>query len=226
METRPDITPSMQELDILGHRLLLLPEKAIYLQSFNSLLVADVHLGKAETFQAAGIPIPHQINQATLARLRALCLQWSPERLFILGDLFHSSQALGDEVLESWLDFVQAIPAQIYLIIGNHDRHLLGALPESTLLCLSESVQLGQLLLSHEPDPQPNCLNICGHIHPCVRLQTRLDRLRLPCFYLDQTRQILMLPSFGDFTGGYEVTLKSGATAYVVVEDAVVSFVG
>ena len=31
------------------------------------------------------------------------------------------------------------------------------------------------------------------------------DRLRLPCFALDQRQQRLMLPAFGELTGGHPV---------------------
>jgi metallophosphoesterase superfamily enzyme len=48
--------------------------------------------------------------------------------------------------------------------------------------------------------------------------------LRLPCFYLEHHKNLLILPSFGEFTGGYEVELKQNATAYVVVENSVLAF--
>ena len=48
--------------DLLGQSVCLLPEKAIYLPDSGSLLVSDVHLGKAETFQALGVPVAGQIR--------------------------------------------------------------------------------------------------------------------------------------------------------------------
>jgi uncharacterized protein len=118
----------MKEIDVLGVRLQLLAEKAAYLEDKQTLLVADIHLGKSETFQSLGIPISNQVNQTTLNRLEQLCLKFKPQRLFILGDLFHSKYALVDEVLEGWSQFQAAIDAEVVLIVGNHDRHLIQAL--------------------------------------------------------------------------------------------------
>ena len=114
----------MQEITVLGNKLRLLPEKAIYIEDLRSLLVSDVHLGKSETFQSRGIPIPNTLNQVTLDRLQTLCHDLEPETLFILGDLFHSKFALVDEVLDSWSDFLNTSLADVKLIVGNHDSRV------------------------------------------------------------------------------------------------------
>ena len=214
----------MQEICVLGVDLQLLPEKAVYLQHSHSLLVADVHLGKSETFQRFGIPIPNQVNQETLDRLQCLCDRFNPEHLIILGDLFHSHLALVAEVQDAWSSFLAHVGTKVKLIVGNHDRSLISQLQSFSMECIKDAIALENLWLSHEPDSQSHNLNICGHIHPCLRIRTRLDNLRLPCFYLDKNQKQLMLPSFGGFTGGYEVELKPGAIAYVVAEDAVIPF--
>lgn len=212
----------MQTINILGIQLQLLPEKAIYVEQLNSLLVSDVHLGKSETFQSLGVPVSNQVNQANLERLQKLCDRFHPENLYILGDLFHSRLAMVAEVLEGWSSFLETIDTNVSLIVGNHDRSLLSKLNQFQIDCFTDSLVVGNLVLSHEPEPQPNSLNICGHIHPCVRIKTRLDNLRLPCFYLNSAQNLLMLPSFGEFTGGYEVSLNSSSIAYAIVDDAVV----
>jgi DNA ligase-associated metallophosphoesterase len=214
------------EINILGINLRLLPEKAIYIKNLETLLVADVHLGKSETFQAKGIPISNRVNQQTLDRLQTLCAQFELKRLIILGDLFHSKFALVDEVLDGWQQFLTAIRAHVQLIVGNHDRALTPTLKMLSIDCVVDAIQLEYLLLSHEPTSRQNCFNICGHVHPCIRLKTRLDSLRLPCFYLDQAQNLLMLPSFGEFTGGYEVQLKANTTAYAVADNSIISFTG
>jgi DNA ligase-associated metallophosphoesterase len=212
----------MKEIDLLGMRLQLLAEKAIYIESSQTLLVADIHLGKSETFQSFGIPIPNQVNWATLDRLQQLCYKFKPQKLFILGDLFHSKYALVDEVLESWSRFQAAVSAEITLIVGNHDRYLIQFLKNTSIYCLTEAIAIDNLLLSHEPSPQVGFLNLCGHVHPCIHLKEKLDRLRLPCFYLDRIQNLLILPSFGEFTGAFEVPLAPHSTAYVIADDQVV----
>lgn len=214
----------MHEISYLGHTLQLLPEKAVYVESLQSLLVADVHLGKSETFQALGVPITNQVNWQTLERLRSLCLKFNPKSLIILGDLFHSRLGLVDEVMESWSEFCQTTSSHIQLIVGNHDRPLISMLKHCAIECHSTAVQVQDLRLSHEPSPQPNALNICGHVHPCFRMSSKLDTLRLPCFHFDAVQSTLTLPSFGEFTGGHEISLEKGAIAYVIADDQVIPF--
>lgn len=210
------------QITVLGTELQLLPEKAIYIEHLQMLLVSDVHLGKSETFQAAGIPISNQVNQDSLDRLQALCLKMQPKTLIILGDLFHSRFSLVKDVLDGWSRFLDAVDLEVKLIIGNHDRALVNSLTQLSIACFTDALQCDRLLLSHEPSSQPKALNICGHIHPCVRIRTKLDNLRLPCFYLEHQQNRIVLPSFGTFTGGYEVALKKGAIAYVIAENTVV----
>ncbi|SRR5579883_55406 len=212
----------MMQLTVLGTELQLLPEKAIYIDRWQSLLVSDVHLGKSETFQAAGIPITNQVNQETLDRLQMLCLKTQPKTLIILGDLFHSRFALVQDVVDRWTDFLNAVQVEVKLVVGNHDRALLHQFKDLAIKCYSNGLQYDRLLMSHEPSPQAHTLNICGHIHPCVRLKTRLDNLRLPCFYWEHAKNLLVLPSFGAFTGSYEVALTAGTIAYAIAEQAVI----
>ena len=214
----------MREINVFGIKLELLPEKAVYIESLEILLVADLHLGKSETFQAMGVPIANKVNQETLDRLQKLCLNVKPKSLFVLGDLFHSKFALVTEVLEGWHRFLETNNTDVKFIVGNHDRRLVQTLKNFHINYSTETIQIDNLVLSHEPCPQSDHLNICGHIHPCMRLKTKLDNLRLPCFYLKNSQNLLILPSFGEFTGGYEVSLELDSAAYVVVDDSIVPF--
>ncbi|MEM1254568.1 MAG: ligase-associated DNA damage response endonuclease PdeM [Cyanobacteria bacterium P01_H01_bin.21] len=208
-------------LDLLQGEPLVLLDQAVYVPDYQALLLSDVHLGKAETFQMAGIPIAQQVNGETLERLRSHCNQVNPQKIFVLGDLFHSRQGMVTEIIDAWSELLKTIDAQVTLIVGNHDRAALA--PVFDMQYSTESISLGRLLLSHEPVSQTTIpkghLNICGHIHPVVKLKSAIDSLRLPCFYHEHQSQRLTLPSFGSFTGGYEVALSKGKTAYIVVED-------
>jgi metallophosphoesterase superfamily enzyme len=57
------------------------------------------------------------------------------------------------------------------------------------------------LLLSHEPTlPPSGFLNVCGHIHPGILLKGKAkQRISIPCFHYSEN--VLVLPSFGNFTG-------------------------
>lgn len=226
---RPLASALTNEISLFGLRLQLLEDKALYLPEVDALLVSDVHLGKAETFQSFGIPIASQINGENLDRLRSLINQTKPKKLFILGDLFHSKKSLVPEVLISWDTFLKEMSAQacleVCLIVGNHDRRLVSLLPPMSMNCQVDTIEVGPFLLSHEPEIRhSSALNICGHIHPVLKLRSHTDSLRLPCFFIERHQKRLTLPSFGEFTGGYEVDLQDNDCAYVVCEGEAISF--
>ena len=215
------------EINLFNNRLRLLDDKALYLPDEEALLVSDVHLGKAESFQSFGIPVSSQINAENLDRLRSLIQQTQAKNLFILGDLFHSKHSLVPEVLIGWDSFLKETAAKVCLIVGNHDRRLVSALPPLSMDSQIDAVKVGSFLLSHEPEVQHNAaLNICGHIHPVVKLRSHTDSLRLPCFLLEKKQRRLTLPSFGEFTGGYEVILTENTCAYLACEGDVIPFEG
>jgi len=219
-------------LTIGDHQVWLLPEKAVFIDDMNSLLVSDVHLGKSETFQAFGVPISSSVNHESLTQLLKLCRRLEPEHLFVLGDLFHSPFAIVEEVVEQWVAFVNAIESDVHLILGNHDRGMASDLKNLLIQCYTSAIDIGHFRLSHEPEPFARdrrqsthpYLNICGHVHPCIRLRTQLDDLRLPCFYFEEQASRLTLPSFGAFTGGFEVRLGQGNRAYAIAEETIIPF--
>ena len=182
--------------------LILLAEKAIWRPSSAELFVADLHLGKAEVFQACGIPLPSDDDKATLLRLESLCKQWRPKRVIILGDLIHGPLGLTERLQTDLRNLHNRLNADVLLIGGNHDRRLNpGTLPQHP------AFRLGDLWLSHEPElPMDGLegLNLCGHIHPTTTLRQGSDRLRLPCFAFDHVEQRMLIPAFGELTGGHD----------------------
>jgi DNA ligase-associated metallophosphoesterase len=180
-------------------RLELLPERAIWDPAQRLLLLADLHLGKAECFQAQGIPLPSDGDRANLQRLLMLCRRLRPLEVLVLGDLIHGRQGLGPELRRQIDQLPEQLGCQLTLVEGNHDRgSRLATLPATA------SQARGALWLSHGPEaPPPQLLNICGHLHPVAQLGAGADRLRLPCFALDRRRRQLLLPAFGDLTGGH-----------------------
>lgn len=181
-------------------QLLLLPERALWAPEQRLLLLADLHLGKAETFQAHGIPLPSDGDRSTLNRLLDLAHGLQPQRVVVLGDLIHSRLGLTGPLRQMVSGLPELLGCPLQLVAGNHDAgSWLDGLPgEPSQAC-------GALWLSHapEPAPEPEQLNVCGHLHPVALLGGAADRLRLPCYALDRQQRQLQLPAFGDLTGGH-----------------------
>ena len=198
--------------------LVLLAQKAIWRPSSEDLLVADLHLGKAEVFQACGIPLPSDDDRGTLQRLEKLCQQWNPKRVIILGDLIHGPLGLTQRLKTDLSNLHNRLHAEVLLIGGNHDRHL-----HSSAFPQHPAFRLGNLWLSHEPEQPMDGragLNLCGHIHPTTTLRQGSDRLRLPCFAYDKVEQRMLIPAFGELTGGHDC--RHGYRKWLVAEGTIV----
>jgi DNA ligase-associated metallophosphoesterase len=165
-------------------------------------MVADLHWGKAEIFQQAGIPVSSAILHEDLERLRGLVEALKIQRLVLLGDLMHGAGGLTPDVQESVRRWRQTLSCEILFIKGNHDRNLI--LPQNwEMQAVTEPFEDGSFLFSHHPETRSSSYTWCGHLHPVVHVGSRKDRLRLPCFWLQADCGVL--PSFGTFTGGFPI---------------------
>ena len=106
----------------LWNDLVVLPQRAVWRASTRTLFVADVHIGKAAAFRAAGLPAPAGTTRENLARLDALIDALAPRSLIVLGDLFHARAAFREATLRevrAWRARRAAL--EIWLVSGNHD---------------------------------------------------------------------------------------------------------
>lgn len=203
-----------------GMELTLLPEKAVWIDSMRTLLLADIHLGKASHFRKSGIPIPEQVHDLDYKRLKELIQRYSPKDVYFLGDLFHSSWN------EQWEDLSSFLPqfpeSTFHLVLGNHDILPTEKYQDTNLQVYRNAVVLESFLLSHEPTiPPPGLLNICGHIHPGILLKGKAKQtVRIPCFYYSE--EILVLPSFGNFTGLFLINGKKSDYVWGIAEERVI----
>jgi DNA ligase-associated metallophosphoesterase len=205
----------MMQFVLQGEELQLLPQKAIYWPARKILFIADTHFGKIAHFRKAGLSVPHAAALENLLRFENLLNKNPAKRVFFLGDLFHS------DLNTEWLNFKASIRKlkhiQFELITGNHDVLHPHSYQNLNFKVHAQTYQIGPFYLSHEPlkEVPTGVYNLCGHIHPGVRLlgQGR-QSMRLPCFYFGAQQGIL--PAFGEFTGIYQLKPKKEDTVFVV----------
>ena len=80
-----------QEITWATHKLILTNKKAIYWQGQRTLILSDLHLGKAAHFRRNGIPIPAQIHQKDLDLLEILLYYYDVQKVIVVGDLIHAN---------------------------------------------------------------------------------------------------------------------------------------
>ncbi len=208
------------EVVITGIEIVMHPLKVLFLPKEEALLVADLHLGKLTHFQKAGIPISKESELLNLQRLDYLIGHYKPKKLLMLGDLFHSNWNSAWSAFHNFVHQHNAI--EFILVKGNHDilpiyRYRLANMK------VVEQLTLAPLLLTHHPleDDVGEYINVCGHVHPGVRLRGKGRQLvNLSCFHFSPRRWTL--PAFGSFTGNFIIRPTRLDHVYVIAEQEVV----
>ncbi len=203
-----------------GQTLHLHPLKVLYWEEGEILLISDLHLGKAEHFQEAGIPVPKGVSKKNLQNLVEVIDFFQAGKVLFLGDLFHSHHNAG------WKDFAQVInkypEVHFILVRGNHDI-LQEDYYHSLKIQLTDRLEMPPFVFTHEPIEKEvlNQYNISGHIHPSVwMLGKGRQKIKLPCFYFGQKQGLV--PAFGQFTGTFAIRPKKGERVYVITPKKVI----
>ena len=198
----PDLLP----IRFGGQTVLLDPAGVALFEASRTLLVADLHLEKGATFARRGRFLPPYDTAETLARLGRLIARHDPARVITLGDNFHDDAASGFLSDEA----VGAIAAMArgrdwVWLTGNHDPSPPAHLPGDVL----DELTLDGIALRHIAERTDNDPEISGHLHPAAKVRVRGKSVRRPCFACDGRR--LILPSFGAYTGGLNLTDRAFA---------------
>jgi len=187
-------------LDYAGSELLLDPAGVAWFPEDRVLAVSDLHLEKGSSFARSRIYLPPYDTAATLARLASAVTRYEPATIISLGDSFHDDEAsarLSREAVEAIGAIAQR--REMIWVTGNHDPSPPANVPGQSV----EMLALGRTVFRHIPDTAEFGHEVCGHLHPCARIVGRGRSVRRPCFASDGVR--LILPSFGEFTGGLNV---------------------
>lgn len=211
------------DIRIANETLTACADRALWWPRERTLIVADMHLGKAAAFRRAGVAVPSGATAADLARLDVLIAEHAPQRLLVLGDLFHTQLSF-DEPAVAAIDAFRAQHAQLQISViqGNHDRQIERLPAAWRLEWISGALHQPPFVFAHEPAADPRGTVLAGHIHPVVRLQSRRDSARLPVFWFRHRQAIGVLPAFGSFTGGWPVAPEQGDTVIAVTPDGLV----
>ncbi|HUF56227.1 MAG TPA: ligase-associated DNA damage response endonuclease PdeM [Thermohalobaculum sp.] len=177
------------------------PAGTLYWPAERLLVVADLHLGRAERMARRGAPLlPPYETRATLERLEAEIAATAPCAVVCLGDSFDDLEAAAGlaDALAPRLARLAAGRRWVWAA-GNHDPGPVG-LPGEHVTFLT----LGALRLRHVAGAlAPGEVEVSGHYHPKASLCRRGVKITRRCFLVDRRRAIL--PAFGTYTGGLDV---------------------
>jgi DNA ligase-associated metallophosphoesterase len=222
------LLPSV-DLQRQGRTLSLLPQRAVWLPDDLTLVVADLHVGKAHAFRRQGVPVPGGTTAQTLDRLGDLVDQTGAHRVVVAGDLLHARQVQGSPALAALLRWRGQRPAlEIVLVRGNHDDHAGDPPPALRIETVTGPWRCGVWAVVHDADDAvcadagDAAMLISGHLHPGIALAGRAGTaLTLPCFVVGKRH--CTVPAFGAFTGLHRVRPVADERIWAIVDDKLVS---
>ena len=206
-----------------GARLHLLADRAAFDPELGCLLVAEAHIGKAQSFRRRGVPVPAGTTGHSLDRLSALVQATGARQMVFLGDLLHSAHAQAAATMQTFGEWRARHPDLVLTLVrGNHDDHAGDPPAQLRIAVVDGPLRLGAWTLSHHPDPVPGAYVLAGHVHPCVVLGGRArDRLRLPCFHFGAS--VGVLPAFGAFTGMFALPRQPSDRLFAIADGQVLA---
>ncbi len=103
----------------MAQKVILDARKSMFWVENRTLILSDLHLGKAGHFRKNGIPIPTEVHQSDLQIISSLIVEYEPLTVIFLGDLFHSEYNKEWGSFSTWLG--QYLNIDMVLVRGNHD---------------------------------------------------------------------------------------------------------
>ena len=182
----------IRDVVFAGVRVQARASGALYWPQCDTLIVADLHLGKSARMAARGGALlpPHETTD-TLARLEAELHALNPARVISLGDAFEDALAPDALRPEDTSRLAAMARGRDWLwITGNHDAAAVPGFGH-----VADEITEHGLTLRHIAGNGPD---ISGHYHPKARLAGRAR----PAFLIGAEH--LVLPAFGTYTGGLD----------------------
>lgn len=210
---------------ISGNTFWIFPERCLYWEEENTLIVADLHLGKTGHFRKSGIAVPQEIYKADLQRLMAMLYLCKAERLIIVGDFTHSTINKELDLFIKWRKDFSLL--HIDLVKGNHDILTDKWYNEANVELHEWELVVNRFLFRHEknrnhPKELPDVIyTFTGHLHPAFLMKGQgRQSLKFPCFYF--AKEHCILPAFSRFTGMYKVNPAKGETVYIITPGEII----
>jgi putative SbcD/Mre11-related phosphoesterase len=201
----------------LGPGALLDARRALWLVDHRVLVIADLHLGYAWVHRRRGQLLPVASPSAEFAELQSLIADYKPARIVLLGDVVHHASDIAP-LRDELCAIVRAIPVEVHVLMGNHDRGLPRLFRDCGLDAhFGEELQLGRFIFAHGDRAltasaaacmgeikQSGGLLVIGHEHPAITLGDGVTPvIKCPCFLT--APGLLVLPAFSHWAAGTNV---------------------
>jgi metallophosphoesterase superfamily enzyme len=196
-------------------------DRSLYVPTADALVVADVHVGRAE---ASDVSLPVGERRHLEERLDGLLDAFDPATVVVAGDLLHSFgyvPLVARRTLDALEGVVADADATLAVAAGNHDpqlAHVLDA-PIREHIVLDGPTGAVRVSHGHEPpasdalheagDPDRHAddvaLHVVGHEHPAIEIEGQKRPAALFAPGAADGADVLVLPAFTDLARGVTV---------------------
>ncbi|MBW2970754.1 metallophosphoesterase [Candidatus Woesearchaeota archaeon] len=187
----------------------------LFIEPFQTLVIADIHIGFEEAINRQGILVPRLQFKDTVQKLEKLLIKTKPEKVVINGDLKHEFGKISEQEWRETLkilDLISKHGKEITLIKGNHDT-ILGPIAQKREVEIAEYLILGSILIIHgdkipeNVDLKKTKTIIIGHEHPAITIREQSRQETFKCFLLGKWKKLNLIvqPSFNLVTQGTDI---------------------
>ena len=196
------------------------PWPAIYLEEYDALVFADLHLGIEGVLAEEGLYLPRRVSKLTLNLVIEALESVRPSRVILLGDVKHSFSLLK---VSEWVElktlfkYLDEHRYTVDVIKGNHDNYLGVLLDKFNVPFHKERLDLPPYTLIHgHLEHKLNSLNhiiVMGHEHPSVALKDQSGIVHKFKAFLygdvSRERKLVVLPAVCELATGSTINLMS-----------------
>ncbi|MEK6906993.1 MAG: metallophosphoesterase, partial [Nanoarchaeota archaeon] len=181
----------------------------LYLKSYKTLILSDLHLGIEESLNKRGILMPRFQFQDLMLKLKLIFDKIKVERVILNGDTKHE---FGEISHQEWKNILKLFDflkdKEVIVIKGNHDP-ILFPIAEKRNIKLIESYNLDDITIMHGDKIIVNLgkVLIIGHEHPAISLKKGIRTEKYSCFLKGKwkNKTLIVMPSFNLLTNGTNV---------------------
>ena len=189
----------MKSINFNNHKFQISKEGILFWFDKKIAIIADLHLEKGSSFGPSGQFLPPYDSEETLKKILNTIKDHNIKKIILLGDTFHDKNAFNRMSKKVNILFRALIKKyEVIFILGNHESNF----EIGQINFLNEYV-IDDIHFIHEA-LQTSVFQISGHFHPVATVKSNIKKITAKC--LLHTNNHIILPSFGQYTGGLNIT--------------------
>jgi DNA ligase-associated metallophosphoesterase len=203
----------------------LSPQRCIFWEEQQALILSDLHLGKTGHFRKHGIAVPQKVFTEDMQRLVDQIAYFKPKQVIAVGDLFHSE---ANREMDLFLKWRHDFPSIAFILVkGNHDILKPEWYTQANIQVYPGQWKLGDIHFVHDPEEMDMLSEevkyiFSGHLHPGIYFHgAGKQSLQFPCFHFSHTNAIL--PAFSKFSGMASIRATKQDYVFAIVDGKIIS---